>query len=377
MQGRQNIMTTLGPLRDLSNTINTDESAKDGLKKKTVLGVSGNATNRLLESKVSGDNKIVPGGQRGMFQVYEDEIAGQKATKRHSGGQSRKKPARYGDWFDGDDAELEKMVDEFNDEQQMENDDVARHVREITDGLCSQLDILIDENELDGKVNEQSLRDKLLESWEGKSYYDRLLQMAGSSETTSTLIAKSLENKGRTRTDDDSSGSPKPLLSPPKRKNGGSSKTRPLEKSRPLIPDRDLSATENTKPRTSVTVHKKTTGPGLLKVSARGAKQAPSPWESSVGDKHSTVLSLKKGIAQQQEALATAGKRAHDGLSRLCCLKKEATLQEAIDMEKEFRSLELDVQKIISLSRQLANQITVGKANASVLVKSLKKKAAQ
>lgn len=362
--------TALRPLRDVSNTI-TDENTKDGLKKKTGLGVSGNAANRLPSQRAK--KQMMGSPDYGLLQVYDDHAV---QKKKHNGGQSRKKPARYGDWFDGDDAELEKMVDEFNDEQQVEKDDVARHVQEITDDLCSQLDILIDENELDGRVNEQSLREKLLESWEGKSYYDRLLQMAGSSETTSTLIQKSLENKGMT-TSDEVSESQKPLLSPPKRKNADAmQKSRSLDANRPSVPQQALPSAGYTKSKISVAVNKKSAGPGLLKVSARGAKPAPAPWENTHGDKYSPA-SLKKDIAQQQEALAGVGKRAHDGLSRLCCLKKEATLQEAIDIEKEFRTMELDVQKIISLSRQLANQITVGKANASVLVKSLKKKAAQ
>jgi hypothetical protein len=360
-------ITALRPLQDVSNTI-IDGNTKDGLKKKTGLGGSGNAANRLPSQRAKKQMMDTP--DNGLLQVYEDDHPIQK--KRESGGQSRKKPARYGDWFDGDDAELEKMVDEFNDEQQVEKDDVARHVQQITDGLCSQLDLLIDENELDGNVNEQSLREKLLKSWEGKSYYDRLLQMAGSSETTSTLIQKSLENKGIANSDGES---PRPLLSPPKRKNNNAMHTsRGINP--PLIPEQVLPSAGNAKPKLSVAVNKRPAGPGLLKVSARGAKPTPAPWENTAGDKHSSA-SLKKDVAQQQEALAGVGKRAHDGLSRLCCLKKEATLQEAIDIEKEFRAMEIDVQKIISLSRQLANQITVGKANASVLVKSLKKKAAQ
>lgn len=363
--------TALRPLRDVSNII-SDENTKSGLKKKTGLGGSGNAANRLRSQRVNKPDTGSPGN--GLLRVYDENHPIE--NKRHSGGQSRKKPARYGDWFDGDDAELEKMVDEFNDEQQVEKEDVARHVQEITDGLCSQLDILIDENELDGNVNEQSLRDKLLESWEGKSYYDRLLQMAGSTETTSTLIQKSLENKGRTRTDEPSD-SPKTLLSPPKRKNSGNAqKPRALDVNRSLVPEHMPKGIGNVRPKPSVAVNKRATGPGLLKVSARGAKPTPAPWENTLADKHSPA-SLKQDIMQQHESLAAVGKRAHDGLSRLCCLKKEATLQEAIDIEKEFRAMELDVQKIISLSRQLANQITVGKANASVLVKSLKKKATQ
>lgn len=410
----QQLKTSSGtrPLRDLSNTLETTHygddignAQKGALKKRGGLRAQGNAPNRLVVDTadvgalMKKAMQSAAGVDKEVLHVYEDtESSGEKDMgqnkKRHSGGQSRKKPARYGDWFDGDDAELEKMVDEFNDESVVLKDDaqdVARHVREITDGLCSQLDMLIDEKELDvdGKVNEQSLREKLLESWEGKSYYDRLLQMAGSTETTSTLIQKSLETQGKVGgvRPDDSSGSPVPLLSPPKRKtahgNTGPSKPQGLGvlkiPDRPLIPEEALSAVADqpVKTKASVAAAKRNVGPGLLKVSARGSKPMSAPWDNQTDKYSSQISSLKKDVAQQQDALVTAGKRAHDGLSRLCVLKKEATLHEALELEKQFKAMEVDIQKIISLSRQLANQITVGKANASVLVKSLKKKAAQ
>ena len=149
------------------------------------------------------------------------------------------RPTRYGDWFDGDDEELERMVDEFNDDEEEgaqqdaqqaqrrreqrdraarrksafptmaqrepsaseENDqeehkaqeaymapaaeavscptaaaapaaalgnDIASKVRAIADGLCERLDGIIEESPMVRKPDEKSLRDKLVESWEGR-----------------------------------------------------------------------------------------------------------------------------------------------------------------------------------------------------------------
>jgi len=145
-------------------------------------------------------------------------------TKRNRRKSVYQRPARYGEWFDGDDDELDKMVDGYNEDE--ENDgppheamaeahrqelkdranrrksafpavdmkrtsakettmtpeagsasvqvgsDIANKVRAIANGLCEQLDGLIEESPAVGKLEKpdegKSLRDKLLESWEGR-----------------------------------------------------------------------------------------------------------------------------------------------------------------------------------------------------------------
>ena len=89
------------------------------------------------------------------------------------------RPSRYGDWFDGDDDELEKMVEDFNESDEDESggvkerkkdhgEDIAKKVHDITNGLCSKLDTLIEESPAHDSGYDRSLRDQLLESWEGK-----------------------------------------------------------------------------------------------------------------------------------------------------------------------------------------------------------------
>ena len=172
-------------------------------------------------------------------------------TKRNRRKSVYQRPTRYGDWFDGDDDELEKMVDKFNDDEDGEKaieaaaavaqaekkreqkdraarrksafpalalresialhrkeeeeeekaeeeakketvvdltaptaaaaaaaaspseigTDIANKVRAIADGLCDRLDGLIEESPAlarGAKRDDKSLRDKLLESWEGR-----------------------------------------------------------------------------------------------------------------------------------------------------------------------------------------------------------------
>lgn len=371
-------------LRDLSN-INSNKSKASkkvgGRSLDDVLQGNTNADIEALMKKAMANTHTLHTKTKAL-QVYEDDkensgAVGLQQKKRNSGGQSRRKPARYGDWFDGDDAELEKMVDEFNDEQVdlktgVEAHDVARQVREITDGLCSQLDSLIDEDELSGPVDEQSLRDKLLESWEGKTYYDRLLQMAGSNETTSTLIQKSLQSQGRkpSVSPSHSSDSCNALLSPPKPRGNGKYKALNVQiPEQPLIPEEALAAVD----KNPLASRK---GPGLLKVSSsRGSKPILSPRDdsnSTLANASAHARTLKKQLAQQQEALAGTSKSAQHGLARLQVMKKEPTmLHQASQVEREFRSMDVEVQKLLTAAKQLANQIAIGKANASVLVKSL------
>jgi hypothetical protein len=88
--------------------------------------------------------------------------------------------ATYGDWFDGDDAELEKMVDEFqNEPQQQHRNNVGDRVRESVAELCGALDELIEEEDAISngrgiRDSVPSLREQLINSWQGKSYYERL-----------------------------------------------------------------------------------------------------------------------------------------------------------------------------------------------------------
>jgi hypothetical protein len=160
-------------------------------------------------------------------------------AKRNSRKSVFQRPTRYGDWFDGDDDELEEMVDEFNgdkeaareahDEAQRKGEkmeggrpgptrrskqaalpatseegerertgtplaassgvplvsptdlgtDIANKVRAIADGLCERLDGLIEESPAlprGAKRDDKSLRDKLLESWEGRVSFFFLLK---------------------------------------------------------------------------------------------------------------------------------------------------------------------------------------------------------
>lgn len=149
------------------------------------------------------------------------------------------RPARYGEWFDGDDEELERMVESDSNDENQENlvankkagrnirkiekdhgdgraqvpskaveepsapneasppaTDVVKKVRAITEGLCDKLDGLIEETPL-GKMghpkDDRTLRDKLLESWEGRSYYDRLMELAGEDQKQRQDIERARE----------------------------------------------------------------------------------------------------------------------------------------------------------------------------------------
>ncbi len=163
--------------------------------------------------------------------------AGDLMVKRDRRKSVFQRPTRYGDWFDGDDEELEQMVDEFNGDEEAAREaheealarrkrermearaaptrrsrqqalpttaeedieeenvattkaatplagslplvsnsadlgtDIANKVRAIADGLCERLDGLIEESPAlarGAKRDDKSLRDKLLESWEGR-----------------------------------------------------------------------------------------------------------------------------------------------------------------------------------------------------------------
>jgi hypothetical protein len=69
--------------------------------------------------------------------------------------------------------------------------DIADKVRAIADGLCERLDGIIEESPAVKRLrDDRSLRDKLVESWEGRSYYDRLMQMAGADEAQRREVEK-------------------------------------------------------------------------------------------------------------------------------------------------------------------------------------------
>lgn len=140
-------------------------------------------------------------------------------SKRNRRKSVYQRPARYGEWFDGDDEELDKMVEASNEDeegdtiaasaanaarQQQDLKDrsnrrksafpavgrpapaavasqspadaganIANQVRAIADGLCERLDGLIEESPaipkgLGQREDGKTLRDKLLESWEGR-----------------------------------------------------------------------------------------------------------------------------------------------------------------------------------------------------------------
>ena len=65
------------------------------------------------------------------------------------------------------------MVDEFQNERP---DVVGDRVRESVAELCGVLDELIEEEDAtsNGRTGGPSLREQLVDSWQGKSYYERL-----------------------------------------------------------------------------------------------------------------------------------------------------------------------------------------------------------
>ncbi|KAK2077902.1 hypothetical protein QBZ16_003770 [Prototheca wickerhamii] len=141
---------------------------------------------------------------------------------------------RYGDWFTGDDTELDRKLADYNldvpegspaaqaqasrraarrqswlaktrglrpgdaaleprergaagrehDAAGREHDAVARSLQSVTEQLCSQLDELVPAAEKSGDEapGQPSLRQQLVASWNGKSYYERLASMADEPE---------------------------------------------------------------------------------------------------------------------------------------------------------------------------------------------------
>lgn len=111
----------------------------------------------------------------------EVPLAAKTLMKAHNRRKSVfQRPSRYGEWFDGDDDELERMVeeeecDEINDAlpHKAAQDDVANKVHAIANSLCEKLDGLIEESPAvkAAPTDSKSLRDKLLESWEGRVWH--------------------------------------------------------------------------------------------------------------------------------------------------------------------------------------------------------------
>ncbi|KAL6781814.1 hypothetical protein ACKKBF_B09505 [Auxenochlorella protothecoides x Auxenochlorella symbiontica] len=120
---------------------------------------------------------------------------------------------RYGEWFTGDDQELDRKLADYNldvaagspmaEVQQARRaarreswiartqtyagssgasrggDDVAGQVADVAAQLCAQLDQLVPEQEAaeDSAAPRMSLREQLQASWNGKTYYERLAAM--------------------------------------------------------------------------------------------------------------------------------------------------------------------------------------------------------
>lgn len=323
------------------------------------------------------------------------------------------RPARYGDWFDGDDDELEQMVEEANEEdgenvdderRGVENqsrgmkDDVARRVHEITNGLCNELDTLIEESPMVRDAErDRSLRDKLLESWEGKSYYDRLMQMAagGSQAAMQETIQKSLSTMNEV--EETAEQQPATLLSPPKKARGK------------LKIDVDVCDSREDEPKSTRTRGVKTKrqqeSGGLLRVSARGLKPMPAPWEpkdekSEDSDRNAKQVGkaavpakkvpatspveeveLQKQLevaAREIESYKMAKEKAEQQVMKLQAELQSIREQKspAVDLpevgggvvmrakeiEGKFMSMESEVNTIMSSVQSLAQQVAAGKA---------------
>jgi len=166
-----------------------------GLRKKKTVELRGNPVYSPEDSHVGkvdvSDKENLPSGGLGdatpaaakqqQLQEGRPRLAAMSViSKRNRRKSVFQRPSRYGDWFDGDDDELEKMVEDFNESDEDENgglrqerrrdhgEDIAKKVHDITDGLCSKLDTLIEESPGHDSTYDKSLRDQLLESWEGK-----------------------------------------------------------------------------------------------------------------------------------------------------------------------------------------------------------------
>lgn len=238
----------LANLKAAGNTLNKSNAAAAAATPKPAARTEPAQDPHAASRKPRPSDAATPGwrpeveGIRGA-EVEEDVplAAKQLINQRRRRKSVYQRPTRYGDWFDGDDEELERMVDEFNDDdeeaaaQQAEQEahaqrrreqrdraarrksafpaisqrenaiaaeqaeaqeeeeaqaldieaasgphappaaalgnDIASKVRAIADGLCERLDGIIEESPMVRQRDEKSLRDKLVESWEGRVRY--------------------------------------------------------------------------------------------------------------------------------------------------------------------------------------------------------------
>ncbi len=82
------------------------------------------------------------------------------------------------------------MVDEFQNEQQEQETNVGDRVRESVAELCGALDELIEEEDAisNGRASVPSLREQLVDSWQGKSYYERLQNVVDADAVRTSLF---------------------------------------------------------------------------------------------------------------------------------------------------------------------------------------------
>ena len=85
------------------------------------------------------------------------------------------------------------MVDEFQNEQQEQETNVREvgdRVRESVAELCGALDELIEEEDAisNGRASVPSLREQLVDSWQGKSYYERLQNVVDADAVRTSLF---------------------------------------------------------------------------------------------------------------------------------------------------------------------------------------------
>lgn len=179
-------------------------------------------TSQPAKRRTAKDDSTTPGYNPNLG-AHDDDVplaARDKMTKRNRRKSVYQRPARYGDWWTGDDTELDQMVDEYNDDEEEEaakaeeerqkreraarvnrrksafpalgrsvaveedepvaaaaaetkNADVGQQVRDMANELCAKLDGLIEpdaspKGQRKRFEDDKSLREKLLESWEGK-----------------------------------------------------------------------------------------------------------------------------------------------------------------------------------------------------------------
>lgn len=140
------------------------------------------AATKLANLKAPNSNKkflTTPEAAPSKESKEKQRLAAMSALQKR---ERRNNSHKFGDWFDGDDKDLEETLGEFNDEEgsteHKPGDSVVKKVQAMAAELCADLDTLIAPESAFRPVG-PSLRQKLIESWEGKTYYDRLREIAG------------------------------------------------------------------------------------------------------------------------------------------------------------------------------------------------------